>query len=78
MRKMLIGALAAAALLAPAAQAKHGPQDYAATAPQAATAAPAGFAWGDAGAGAGATVLVLGAIGGGVAFTLRYRRPAGV
>jgi ABC-type proline/glycine betaine transport system substrate-binding protein len=76
MRKMLIVALAAAALLAPGAQAKHGPDDHAVTAPEGAIAAPSGFAWRDAGVGASVTALVLGGIGCGVALTVRHRRPA--
>ena len=74
MKKMLIAALAAAALLAPGAQAKHGPDDHASAAPQAAIAAP-GFVWRDAGVGAGVAALTLGALAGGVAVSLRHRRP---
>ena len=76
MKKMLIVAFGVAALIAPGAQAKHGPDDHAAAVPQAAIAAPAGFAWRDAGVGAGVTALALGAIGGGVALTLRHGGPA--
>lgn len=75
MKKMLIMALAAAALLAPGAQAKHGPDDHTA-APTPAIVVPTGFAWEDAGVGAGVTALVLCGIGSGVALTFRHRRPA--
>ncbi len=76
MRKTLIVTVTLAALLAPGAQAKHAPDDHAVAARQPAIAASIGFAWHDAGVGSGVTALVLGAIGSGVALTLRYRRPA--
>jgi hypothetical protein len=77
MRKTLILALALAALLAPGAQAKHGPDDAPLAAGRPVAATSAGFAWGDAGIGAGAMALALGAAGVGVAVTLRHRQPAG-